>query len=141
MTASSTHSASTGTAGGGHTRAWLVLLVAGIFEIGYAVSTGGSQGFTELGWSIAAGVFFLLTVFTLSLALKYIDVGIGYAVWTGIGSSGAAVASAVLFDQPLTPLRMLWLAVIIAGVVGLKLASSPKFAETSAPAGRSEGAA
>ena len=97
-----------------------------------AVSVGGSKGFTDLSWSIAAGVFFFLTVFTLSLALKNIDVGIGYAVWTGIGSSGAAVVSAFLLDQPLTPARVLWLAVIIGGVVWLKLASSPKHASGQA---------
>jgi len=109
-------------------RAWITLLIAGLVEIGYAVSVGGSKGFTDLGWSIAAGVFFFLTVFTLSLALKNIDVGIGYAVWTGIGSSGAAVVSAFLLDQALTPVRVFWLAVIIAGVGWLKLASSPKHA-------------
>jgi quaternary ammonium compound-resistance protein SugE len=108
-----------------HARAWSVLLVAGVFEIGYAVSTGGSHGFTDLGWSLATVVFFFSTVFTLSLALKGIDVGVGYAVWTGIGASGAAVASAILFDQPLTLPRFLWLAVIITGIVVLKLASSP----------------
>ncbi|MFJ6677184.1 DMT family transporter [Actinosynnema sp. NPDC091369] len=113
-------------------RAWLILLLAGLVEIGYAVSVGGSKGFTDLSWSIAAGVFFFLTVFTLSLALKNIDVGIGYAVWTGIGSSGAAVVSAFLLDQPLTPARVLWLAVIIGGVVWLKLASSPKYASGQA---------
>lgn len=108
-------------------RSWTVLLVAGIIEVGYAVTVGGSKGFSDLNWSIAAGVFFFLTVFALSLALRGIDVGIGYAVWAGIGSSGAAVVSVFLFDQALTPMRILWLAVIIAGVVWLKLASGPRF--------------
>ncbi|MDP9643155.1 quaternary ammonium compound-resistance protein SugE [Actinopolyspora lacussalsi] len=135
MTATTTHSETTPAAtSSGSARPWIVLLIAGLFEIGYAVSTGGSQGFTKLNWSISAGVFFLLTVFTLTLALKSIDVGIGYAIWAGIGSSGATVVSAFLFDQALTPTRILWLAVIIAGVVGLKLASSSKLAETSEPA-------
>lgn len=113
-------------------RSWIMLLIAGLVEIGYAVTVGGSKGFTDLNWSIAAGVFFFVTVFTLSLALKGIDVGIGYAVWTGIGSSGAAVVSAFVFDQALTPMRIFWLAVIIAGVVWIKLASSPKYAEAAA---------
>jgi quaternary ammonium compound-resistance protein SugE len=129
MTASSTYlEPATTITGGPHARGWAVLLVAGIFEIGYAVSVGGSRGFTDLGWSIAATAFFFLTVFTLSRALENIDVGIGYAVWTGIGASGAAVVSAILFDQPLTPWRVLWLVVIIAGVVQLKLSSSPRLA-------------
>ncbi|CAM3168688.1 multidrug efflux SMR transporter [Saccharomonospora xinjiangensis] len=105
--------------------AWLVLLLAGVFEVGYALSVGGSQGFTVLGWSVSAAVFFLLTLFALSVALKNIDVGIGYAVWAGIGAVGAAVLGPVFFDETLTLTRAFWLAVIIAGVVWLKLADSP----------------
>jgi quaternary ammonium compound-resistance protein SugE len=107
------------------TGAWLVLLLAGVFEVGYALSVGGSQGFSVLGWSLSALVFFLLTLFCLSVALKKIDVGIGYAVWAGIGSIGAAVLGPVFFDEALTPVRAFWLAVIIAGVIWLKLADSP----------------
>ncbi|MFT4163508.1 DMT family transporter [Shinella sp.] len=106
--------------------AWGMLLLAGLFEIGYALSVGGSQAFTIPGWSIAAAIFFLLTLYFLSAALRTIDVGIGYAVWAGIGSVGAAVFGSVLLDQPLTPVQALWLAVIIAGVVWLKLADSPR---------------
>lgn len=108
--------------------AWGMLLLAGLFEIGYALSVGGSQAFTIPGWSIAAAIFFLLTLYFLSAALRTIDVGIGYAVWAGIGSVGAAVFGSVLLDQPLTPVQALWLAVIIAGVVWLKLADSPRLA-------------
>ena len=107
------------------TRAWLVLIAAGVFEIGYALSVGGSQGFTVLNWSISAAVFFLLTLYALSVALKHIDVGIGYAVWAGIGAFGAALLGPVFFDESLTPQRMMWLIVIIGGVVWLKLADRP----------------
>lgn len=110
----------------GSKRAWGALLLAGAFEVGYALSVGGSQAFTVLPWSAAAIVFFLLTLYFLSVALKTIDVGIGYAVWAGIGSIGAAVFGAVLLDQPLTLYQSFWLAVIIAGVIWLKLADSPK---------------
>jgi quaternary ammonium compound-resistance protein SugE len=109
-----------------NTGSWLVLLLAGVFEVGYALSVGGSQGFSVLGWSLSALVFFLLTLFCLSVALKKIDVGIGYAVWAGIGSVGAAALGPVFFDETPTPARAFWLAVIIAGVVWLKLADSPK---------------
>ena len=81
---------------------------------------------TEPGWSISAGVFFLLTLYALSVALKSIDVGIGYAVWAGIGSVGAAAFGSVLLDQPMTLAQAFWLAVIISGVVWLKLADSAK---------------
>jgi quaternary ammonium compound-resistance protein SugE len=107
-------------------RAWTMLMLASAFEIGYALSVGGSQAFTILGWSVAALLFFLLTLYFLSAALRTIDVGIGYAVWAGIGSVGAAAAGAVLLDQPLTLMQAFWLTVIIAGVVWLKLSDSPK---------------
>lgn len=112
-------------------RAWAMLILASAFEIGYALSVGGSQAFTILGWSIAALLFFLLTLYFLSAALRTIDVGIGYAVWAGIGSVGAATAGTVLLDQPLTLMQAFWLAVIIAGVVWLKLSDSPKLQEAS----------
>lgn len=111
-------------------RAWFMLLLASAFEIGYALSVGGSQAFTVLGWSISALVFFLLTLYALSVALKSIDVGIGYAVWAGIGSVGAAAFGSVLLDQPLTLIQAFWLAVIIGGVVWLKLADSVKLQGT-----------
>jgi quaternary ammonium compound-resistance protein SugE len=109
-----------------------VLLLAGAFEVGYALSVGGSEGFTVLGWSISAFVFFLLTLFCLSVALKTIDVGIGYAVWAGIGAVGAALLGPVFFDETLTPVRALWLALIIGGVVWLKLADRPTLEAKSA---------
>ncbi len=107
-------------------RAWIMLLLAGAFEIGYALSVGGSEAFSVLSWSIAALAFFLLTLYFLSAALRTIDVGIGYAVWAGIGSVGAAIFGSLLLDQPLTVIKAFWLAVIIAGVVWLKLADSAR---------------
>ncbi|WP_075281836.1 DMT family transporter [Roseibium aggregatum] len=115
----------------GNGGAWGMLMLASAFEIGYALSVGGSQAFTIPSWSIAAVVFFLLTLYFLSAALRTIDVGIGYAVWAGIGSVGAAVFGSFLLDQPLTLIQAVWLGVIIAGVVWLKLADSPKLAATA----------
>ncbi|MFD9861882.1 DMT family transporter [Streptomyces alboflavus] len=112
------------------TRAWPVLLLAGAFEIAYALAVGGSQGFTVLSWSLIAVVFFLLTLFSLSLALRTIDVGIGYAVWAGIGAVGAALLGPVFFDETLTPVKVLWLTLIIGGVVWLKLSDSPQQTQT-----------
>ncbi|WP_449259132.1 DMT family transporter [Corynebacterium durum] len=112
-------------------QAWVVLLLAGLFEVGYALSVGGSEGFTVLSWSISAAIFFLLTLYALSVALKVIDVGIGYAVWAGIGAFGAALLGPLFFDETLTVAKMLWLVVIIGGVVWLKLADSPKLQKKS----------
>ncbi|NYT85222.1 DMT family transporter [Pollutimonas harenae] len=106
--------------------AWGMLLLAGAFEIGYALSVGSSRAFTVPSWSIAAVVFFLLTLYFLSAALRTIDVGIAYAVWAGIGAVGAAAFGSILLDQALTGIQVFWLAVIIAGVVWLKLADSTK---------------
>lgn len=114
------------TEGSTNAQAWVVLLLAGLFEVGYALSVGGSEGFTVLSWSISAAIFFLLTLYALSVALKVIDVGIGYAVWAGIGAFGAALLGPLFFDETLTVAKMLWLVVIIGGVVWLKLADSPK---------------
>lgn len=115
--------------------AWIALLIAGGFEVGYALAVNGSTGFTNPLWSAIAVVFFLFTLFFLSVALKKIDVGIGYAVWAGIGAIGAAVLGPVFFDETLTWVKGFWLAVIIAGVVWLKLADSPELeAKTQAAA-------
>lgn len=103
-------------------RSWLALLLAGAFEVGYALSVGGSRGFTDLTWSLVAVVFFLLTLWALSVALRTIEVSIGYAVWAGIGAAGAALLGPLFFDESLTVAKAGWLAMIIAGVVWLKLA-------------------
>lgn len=119
-----------GSEAGGHetpARAWAALLIAGAFEVGYALSVNGSRGFTEPAWSLIAVAFFLCTLFFLSVALRRIDVGIGYAVWAGIGAVGAALLGPLLFGEALTLARAFWLLVIIAGLVWLKLADSPRF--------------
>ncbi|MFF1377435.1 DMT family transporter [Streptomyces sp. NPDC058308] len=122
------------TARGDRARAWLTLLLAGAFEIAYALAVGGSKGFTVLSWSLIAVVFFLLTLFALSLALRTIDVGIGYAVWAGIGAVGAALLGPLFFDETLTPVKALWLTLIIGGVVWLKLSDGPEQTQTEQPA-------
>lgn len=111
----------------GKAGAWIALLLAGGFEVGYALSVNGSEGFTNPIWSLVAVVFFLFTLYFLSVALKRIDVGIGYAVWAGIGAVGAAVLGPVFFEETLTGTKAFWLAVIIAGVIWLKLADRPTY--------------
>ncbi|MFF0268495.1 DMT family transporter [Kribbella sp. NPDC004536] len=105
--------------------AWLTLLLAGAFEIGYALSVAGSHAFTVWPWSVAAAVFFLLTLWALSLALRTIEVGIGYATWAGIGAAGTAVLGPAFFHETLTVAKAAWLTVTIAGVIWLKLADRP----------------
>ncbi|WP_411079441.1 DMT family transporter [Streptomyces sp. cmx-18-6] len=103
-----------------------MLLLAGAFEIVYALAVGGSQGFTIPTWSIIAVLFFLLTLYSLSAALRTIEVSIGYAVWAGIGAVGAALLGPLFFDETLTLTKTLWLTLIIGGVIWLKLSDRPK---------------
>ncbi|MFE3449215.1 DMT family transporter [Nonomuraea sp. NPDC059194] len=102
--------------------AWIYLLVAAVFEVVFALATNATEGFTVLGPSLltiaaaAGGIFFL------SLALKTLDVGVGYTVWTGIGSVGTVVLGTVIFDEAMTLGKALAFVLIIGGVLGLKLA-------------------
>ncbi len=105
-------------------KAWSMLLLAGVFEVGYALSVAGSQAFSKMNWTVAAVIFFLLTLYALSVALKVINVGIGYAVWAGIGAVGSAVFGSIIFDQVINMEQAIWLAIIILGVVWLKLAGN-----------------
>ncbi|MEU5127555.1 DMT family transporter [Streptomyces mobaraensis] len=102
--------------------AWIYLLIASVFEVVFALATNATEGFTRLGPSLltagaaAGGIFFL------SLALRTLDVGVGYTVWTGIGSVGTVVLGSVIFDEPVNAWKVLAFALIIGGVLGLKLA-------------------
>jgi quaternary ammonium compound-resistance protein SugE len=102
---------------------WILLVVAGLFEIGWAIGLKYTEGFTRLWptvWTIAAMV---ISLALLGVALKTIPVGTGYAVWTGVGAAGTAILGIILFAEPATALRLGCIGLIVAGIVGLKLAS------------------
>jgi quaternary ammonium compound-resistance protein SugE len=102
---------------------WFLLVVAGLFEIGWAIGLKYTDGFTRLWptvWTVAAMV---ISLALLGIALKTIPVGTGYAVWTGVGAAGTAILGIVLFAEPATALRLGSIALIVAGIVGLKLAT------------------
>jgi len=103
--------------------AWALLSIAGILEIAFALCMKWSDGFSRLMpglFTVAAG---LSSVFLLSLSLRTLPVGTGYAVWTGIGAAGTAILGMVLLGDPLTPMRILCIGLILAGVIGLRLVS------------------
>ena len=102
---------------------WLDLTIAGFFEVFWAVCLKYAQGFTRLGPSVASVAGMVLSVWFLSRALRVIPVGTGYAVWTGIGAVGTAVAGAILFGESRHPLRLISIGVILAGILGLKFLS------------------
>ena len=104
--------------------AWALLSIAGILEIAFALCMKWSEGFTRLMpglFTVAAG---LSSVFLLSLSLRTLPVGTGYAVWTGIGAAGTAILGMVLLGDPVAPTRILCIGLILAGVIGLRLVSS-----------------
>jgi quaternary ammonium compound-resistance protein SugE len=103
--------------------AWALLSVAGLLEIAFAFFMKGSDGFTRLTPGLLAAATGLSSVFLLSLALRSLPVGTGYAVWTGIGAAGTAILGMAVLGDATTPLRVLCILVILAGVIGLKLVS------------------
>ena len=103
--------------------AWTLLVIAGLFEIGWAIGLKYTEGFTRLWPSVWTVTAMIVSVALLGLALKSIPVGTGYAVWTGIGATGTAILGIVLFGDPATALRLACIALIVCGIVGLKLAS------------------
>lgn len=102
---------------------WLVLMIAGLFETAWAIGLKYTEGFTRFWpsfWTILAMV---ISVWLLGLCVKELPVGTAYAVWVGIGAVGTVIGGIWLFNEPVSPLRMISLGCIIAGIIGLKLAS------------------
>jgi quaternary ammonium compound-resistance protein SugE len=103
--------------------AWTLLVVAALFEVGWAIGLKYTDGFTRVAataWTVLALV---LSVVLLALAARTLPIGTAYAVWTGIGAAGTALLGLWLFGEPATPARLGCIALILAGVVGLKLVS------------------
>src|SRR6478609_5515700 len=101
--------------------AWALLSIAGILEIAFAFCMKWSEGFTRLIPGLFTFVSGLSSVFLLSLSLRTLPVGTGYAVWTGIGAAGTAILGIAALGDPASPARVLCIVFIIAGVIGLKL--------------------
>jgi quaternary ammonium compound-resistance protein SugE len=107
--------------------AWVVLFVAGVLEVGWAVGLKYTDGFSRLWPSVWTVVSMIGSFGLLSFAVRTLPFGTAYAVWTGIGTVGTAALGILLFREPVTALRLVFIALIVAGIVGLKLtsASSP----------------
>ncbi|VVO33491.1 DMT family transporter [Pseudomonas fluorescens] len=103
--------------------AWALLGIAGILEIAFAFAMKGSEGFTRLTPGLFAAATGLSSIFLLSLSLRTLPVGTAYAVWTGIGAAGTAILGMAVLGDSIAPLRILCIALILAGVIGLKLVS------------------
>ena len=103
--------------------AWTLLLIAGLFEVAWAIGLKYTDGFTRVVASILTVAAMVVSVVCLALALKSIPVGTGYAVWTGIGAVGTAILGIVLFGESAGIARLACIGLIVAGIVGLKLVS------------------
>jgi len=102
---------------------WVLLLVAGLLEIGWAVGLKYSHGFTRPGPSAATLAAMALSMVLLGLAVRSLPIGTAYAVWTGIGAIGTAALGIILFGESAAPMRLVSIGLIVAGIVGLKLSS------------------
>lgn len=104
--------------------AWIYLLGAGVFEVVWVVAMKYADGFTKIVPSVVMIVGMAFSVGLLGLAVKTIPLGTGYAIWTGIGAVGAVTYGMIFFGEPVTALRLTFVAMIIVGLVGLKLVSA-----------------
>lgn len=103
--------------------AWVYLFVAGLLEIGWAIGLKYTEGFTRLTPSILTALSMVASIILLGLALKTLPVGTGYAIWTGIGAVGTAILGIYLLGEPATAARLGSIGLIVAGIIGLKLAT------------------
>lgn len=104
--------------------AWIVLLVAGLLEVGWAIGLKYTEGFTRLWPSVGTAISMVLSVVLLGWAMRSLPVGTAYAVWTGIGAVGTVILGIVLFHEPANAARLICVGLIIAGILGLKLTSA-----------------
>jgi len=104
--------------------AWVYLLIAGLLEIGWAIGLKYTDGFSRLLPSLATVVTMVVSITLLAVSLRTIPVGTGYAVWTGIGTVGTAITGMILLGESRDPTRLFCIALIVAGIVGLKFFSA-----------------
>ena len=102
--------------------AWLIVIVAGVFEMGFAVLLKESNGITRLWPTVGFALCALISFGLLTYALKKLEVGPAYAVWTGIGAAGTAVIGMAVLGESVSPLKLVSLGLILAGVIGLNIA-------------------
>ena len=103
--------------------AWVLLVLAGLFEVGWAIGLKYTDGFTKLWPSLGTVAAMALSFVLLSEAMKSLAVGTAYAVWVGVGAVGTALLGIALFDEPANAGRLVSLWLIVLGIIGLKLAS------------------
>lgn len=101
--------------------AWVILIVSGLLEAGWALCLKASDGFSKLWPTVGFLVLLAASMYGLSVALKTLPVGVAYAVWVGIGATLTAILAIVLFQEPVTVVKIMSIVLILAGVIGLNL--------------------
>ncbi|MEY9884854.1 multidrug efflux SMR transporter [Bradyrhizobium sp. USDA 329] len=102
--------------------AWAMLMLAGLLDVGWAIAMKYAEGYTRPGWSVASLVLLAAFVFLLGRALKVLEVGVAYSVWTGIGAAGTFLMGVALFGESLSAMKLAGIALVLMGIVALKLA-------------------
>ncbi|AWK52843.1 quaternary ammonium compound-resistance protein SugE [Clostridium beijerinckii] len=102
---------------------WIYLVIAGVFEVGWAIGLKYSQGFTKTMPSILTLIGMIASFYFLSLSIKTLPIGTAYAIWTGIGTVGTVILGIILFKEPFDTIRMICIVLIVSGIIGLKLTS------------------
>jgi quaternary ammonium compound-resistance protein SugE len=102
---------------------WVILFIAGLFEVVWAIGLKYTEGFTRLWPTVGTVVAMILSVWLLGIAMKSLPVGTAYAVWVGVGAVGTVILGIALFNEPANTARLVSVALIIAGIIGLKLAT------------------
>jgi quaternary ammonium compound-resistance protein SugE len=100
--------------------AWVILFVAGLLEIGWAIGLKYTNGFTRLWPTVATAIALVASMTLLGLAVRTLPLGTAYAVWTGIGTVGTAAFGMLLLDEPVALVRLLFIGLIVTGIIGLK---------------------
>ena len=103
--------------------AWVILVIAGLFEVGWAIGLKYTEGFTRLWPTVGTVLAMIISLWLLGIAMKSLPVGTAYAIWVGVGAVGTVVLGIVLLGEPANAGRLISVALIIAGIVGLKLAT------------------
>jgi quaternary ammonium compound-resistance protein SugE len=103
--------------------AWMSLMIAGMFEVVWAIAMKYSNGFSKPLPSIITVIGMILSFYFLALAIKSLPIGTAYATWTGIGAIGTVILGIILFHEPQTAGRLFWIGLILCGIVGLKITS------------------
>jgi quaternary ammonium compound-resistance protein SugE len=103
--------------------AWLILVLAGLFEVGWAIGLKYTDGFTRFWPTLWTAAAIVVSLVSLGVAMKTLPVGTAYAVWVGVGAVGTVILGIVLLDEPMTVARIASVALVVSGIIGLKLAT------------------